>query len=387
MRFLQNRKLKKQPFAFFANRTSLNWHILVFFVLNLSWFSELMPNKMGKKTAEKNFRYSEQFIKRIKKVVPANISLADEIAGVLEISNDSAYRRLRGETAITLDEAMLLCNHFKINLDTSDSKTQGKVTFVYKSIGNEPDDLEEYLESVLHDFDLLKNAEYIHLSFAAEDIPLFHHLEYEYLTPFKFFYWKKAILGDPQVENEMFNRSLISDKSIALAKKIAATYNQIACTEVWTSNTVESTLSQIKYFWEAGLFETGDDAVRVIDDVLLMIEHIKKQADLGCKFSRYSEKPGADKGSFDLYACEVQIGNNSVFIQADQTKSSYLSFNTFNSLFTFNLEYCLENERWINNLIKKSILISSVSEKQRYQFFKSMISMAQRLRNQILQGE
>lgn len=98
---------------------------------------------MGKKTAGKSFKFSEQFIKRIKKVVPPNISLADEIAGVLEISNDSAYRRLRGETAITLDEAMTLCNHFKINLDASGSKTQGKVTFVYKSIGNEPDDLEE----------------------------------------------------------------------------------------------------------------------------------------------------------------------------------------------------------------------------------------------------
>lgn len=240
---------------------------------------------------------------------------------------------------------------------------------------------------MLHDFDLLKNAAYIHLNFAAEDIPLFHHLEYEYLTPFKFFYWKKAILGDPHVENAMFNRTLISEKSIALAKKIAATYNQIACTEVWTSNTVESTLSQIKYFWEAGLFESGKDAVQVIDDVLLMIEHIKKQADLGSKFSRYAEKPAPGGGTFDLYACEVQIGNNSVFIQADQTKSSYLSFNTFNSLFTFNLEYCLENERWINNLIKKSILISSVSEKQRYQFFKSMIHLAQKLRNQILQEE
>jgi hypothetical protein len=342
---------------------------------------------MAKKNAEKSFRFSEQFVKRIKKVVPANISLVDEMAGVLDISNDSAYRRLRGETAITLDEAMLLCQHFKIALDASGSGSQGKVTFVYKSIGTEPDDLEEYLESVLHDFDLLKNAEYVHLYFAAEDIPLFHHLEYEFLTPFKFFYWKKAILGDPGLENEVFHRELISEKSLALAGKIAATYSQIACTEVWTSNTVESTLSQIKYFWEAGLFASAEDAVRVIDDVLLMIEHIKKQADLGCKLSRYDEKPRAGSGSFDMYACEVQIGNNSLFIQADQTKSSYLSFNTFNSLFTFNLEYCLENERWINNLIKKSILISSVSEKQRYQFFKVMHSLALKLKHQVMQGE
>ena len=216
---------------------------------------------------------------------------------------------------------------------------------------------------------------------------LFRSLEYEYLTPFKFFYWKKAILADPELENAMFNRAHISEKSLALAAKIAATYSQIACTEVWTSNTVESTLSQIKYFWEAGLFATAEDALLVIEDVLLMIEHIKKQADLGRKLSRRQEKPREGSGSFDMYACEVQIGNNSLFIQADQTKSSYLSFNTFNSLFTFNLEYCLENERWINNLIKKSILISSVSEKQRYQFFRTMNNLALKLKQQVLQGE
>lgn len=340
---------------------------------------------MANKKENKSYKFSEQFIKRIKKVVPANISLADEIAEVLGISTDSAYRRLRGETAITLDEAMLLCNKFKISLDVAGTKSHGKVTFVYKSIGNEPDDLDDYLESVLYDFDLLNNSDYIHLNFAAEDIPLFHHLEYEYLTPFKFFYWKKAILNDPALDKEMFDRSFISEKAIELARKIAATYIKITCTEIWTSDTIESTLSQIKYFWEAGLFRSKADALNVIDDVMLMIEHLKKQADFGTKFSRFEEKPKPGNGTIDLYACEVQIGNNSLFIQADKVKSSYLSFNTFNSLFTFNLEYCLENERWINNLIKKSILISSVSEKQRYQFFKTMQNLTLKLRNQIEQ--
>lgn len=326
-----------------------------------------------------NTEYSIQFIQRLKKILPQNISFVDELADALNISIDSAYRRIRGEKALTIDEVLNLCNKYKVSLDVLSSKAYGKVTFVYKSIGNEPGDLDEYLQSVIEDFNKLKESEYIHLYFAAEDIPLFHHLEYEFLTPFKFFYWKKAVLNDPALEGVKFNNNSITTKTKSLAQKIAEYYTNISSTEVWNEDTINSTLSQIKYFWEAGLFDSKDDAIMVCNDLLLLINQVKSQAELGLKYSREQDKPNSKNQTIDLYASEVQIGNNSLFIQADKVKSSFLSFNNFNSLFTYNLEYCVENERWINNLIKKSILISSVSEKQRYKFFKVMFDRVKKL--------
>jgi hypothetical protein len=54
------------------------------------------------------------FFKHIKSLLPQHISLADTIADVLNISNDSAYRRIRGETQISLEEIKKLCEKFKI---------------------------------------------------------------------------------------------------------------------------------------------------------------------------------------------------------------------------------------------------------------------------------
>lgn len=323
--------------------------------------------------------YSALFISRLKKILPQNISFVDELSESLNISVDSAYRRIRGEKALTLDEVMTLCNRYRVSLDILSSKAFGKVTFVYKSIGTDSGDLNEYLQSVIDDFQMLKGSEYVHLYFAAEDIPLFHHLEYDYLTPFKFFYWKKAVLNDPSLEGKRFDMSLISDSTKKLASDIAQSYSNISSTEVWNEDTINSTISQIKYFWEAGLFDSKEDAINVCNDLNLMINHIKAQADIGVKYSRLKAKPDGNSQTIDLYSSEVQIGNNSLFIQADKVKSSFLSFNNFNSLFTYNLEYCVENERWINNLIKKSILISSVSEKQRYKFFKVMLDRVKKL--------
>ena len=42
---------------------------------------------------------------------------ATEIATLLGISTDSAYRRMRGEKTVTLDELHALCSHYQVSLD------------------------------------------------------------------------------------------------------------------------------------------------------------------------------------------------------------------------------------------------------------------------------
>lgn len=54
---------------------------------------------------------------RIKEILPQHDSLVDTISEILHISSDSAYRRIRGETPLVLDEARILCQHFNLSLD------------------------------------------------------------------------------------------------------------------------------------------------------------------------------------------------------------------------------------------------------------------------------
>lgn len=322
--------------------------------------------------ATKNAIYTvqERFIENLRRVAP-NKSLADEIADVLQISNDSAYRRIRCETAITIDEVVTLCQHFRVSPEILTEKTPGTVTFSYKSLTSDTIDLDSYLKSIIQDLENALNFPNPHLYFAAEDVPLFHHLDYTYLTPFKFFYWRKSILNDKTLQGKKFDTKVISASSLALAKKINQLYVTIPCTEIWTEETISSILSQVTYYADSGLFTTKKDALNVIGDIRLMAEHLQRQAEINTKCLRSDKDPILNQ-SFNLYSCEVQIGNNSILVNTDKLKISLLSFNTFNSLLTFNLNYCNENEHWIQNLIKKSVLISSVSEKQRLQFFRNI---------------
>jgi transcriptional regulator with XRE-family HTH domain len=334
------------------------------------------------KKNEVKFPLQVAFFEKLKKTISKNISLADELAEVLGVSLDSAYRRLRGDSALSYDETMTICTKFNISPSIMENKETGFVNFTYKSLGVERVKLSGYLESIKKEFLQLHEFSNIHFYFAAEDVPLFHHLDFEYLTPFKYFYWRKSILNDTTLDGKKFDKKLISPEVINLSKEISRIYQNIESTEVWTEETISSTLSQITYYWDSGLFATKKDALSVCDDVEEMMEHLQLQAEMGTKFPR-KNPPTEGAKNFHLYSCEVQIGNNSMLVQADQLKISLLGFNTFNSLQTFNLNYCLENERWIQNLVKKSILISSVSEKQRFQFFRKVKQMIEEVRKKI----
>jgi hypothetical protein len=58
----------------------------------------------------------QQLFNFIKNSQP-HISLADELCDFLDISHDSAYRRIRGEKPLSLSELKVVCEKYNIALD------------------------------------------------------------------------------------------------------------------------------------------------------------------------------------------------------------------------------------------------------------------------------
>jgi len=88
--------------------------------------------------------------------------------------------------------------------------------------------------------------------------------------------------------------------------------------------------------------------------------------------------------NYKLYNSDVTIGNNCILVNMGEVKATYLSHHTFNAMITTNNSFCNETDSWLKNLIKKSTLISGVSEKQRYQFFKKISQNIEKLRAKIV---
>src|SRR5471030_1620099 len=99
------------------------------------------------------------FFNHIKELMPSNISLVDEIAEVLNISNDSAYRRIRGEKPIALEEIKKLCIKFKISLDQLLHLNTESVIFTGKVADPQNFNFELYLQDFLRQHEIINSFE------------------------------------------------------------------------------------------------------------------------------------------------------------------------------------------------------------------------------------
>lgn len=324
--------------------------------------------------------FQETFVSLIKKQIPAHISLVDELAELLSISKDSAYRRLRGETPLSLDETVKICLHFDISPASLLEQATELIPFKYNKLYNEKDSFLHYLKSMTATLNLVSKANG-QVIYASEDIPLFHHFGYPMLGAFKLFYWNKAVLSDEGLQDKVFSTSLLHPDISAAASDLLNAYREVKSIEIWTEESINSTLKQILYFAESDQFASKEDAIKIVDEMDHMIHDLARMAE------HNSKKPDnpAYAGNYTFFNSEVLIGNNSIIIEGLDKPIVFLSHNTFNSLSTRDQSFYEETKEWMQNLIRKSTMISGVSEKYRIAFFKQLYNSVKDVRDKIEQ--
>ena len=327
----------------------------------------------------------KQFFNKIEYIIPATTSMVNELIDLLGISMDSAYRRLRGETALTLDDVIILCNHYKISFDSFINLESGNVSFNYTLMDEGLKSFATYHESLLRDMNIIKSARQKLITYACEDIPVFHNISQGPIAKFKIFYWLKSIVNSPELEGKQFDPDLIPEEFIDRARKIYELYCLIPSVEIWTDTTIQSTVKQIEFYWESGMFRSHQDALDVCNSLKDELEIIQKQAENSCKYLKPGIPPEYEN-NYELYFSEIEITNNCVFVNLGETRAVYLGHLSFNTMSTSNASYCTETELWLENLKRKSTLISGIAIKHRYQFFRTALKYVDDLVDRIVKS-
>lgn len=304
------------------------------------------------------------FLEQVKKRLPPNVSFADEMAEILKISRDSAYRRIRGETILSLDEAKVLCNQFGVSLDLLLGSSQEIVPFRHQIVNNEPETFEKWLRSILNNLETIAGfPSEKEVVYSAKDVPVFHYFDYPDLAAFKMYFWKKSVLNYPGLQSEKFKPQAISGEYITIGKKIGEAYSKIPSTELWSDETTVITLKQIEFYHESGFFHSATDAHMLLDQYEQLLQGIREKAAKGFKH---------DKIPFKLYKNEILIADNNILFRMGNKKAVYLIHNITEILMTTNESFCDQTENFTDNLQNRSVLISTTGEKERNKFFNSM---------------
>jgi predicted transcriptional regulator len=111
------------------------------------------------------------FFNYIKSKIAPHLSFVDEIAALLKISHDSAYRRIRGEKEIGLADVKALCNQYKISLDQLLQIQSGTFIFSGDFIDSTSFGLNTYLQQINKNLQFLTSLQNPHLYYFNKDIP------------------------------------------------------------------------------------------------------------------------------------------------------------------------------------------------------------------------
>ncbi|MBD3637999.1 MAG: hypothetical protein HUJ25_11645 [Crocinitomicaceae bacterium] len=310
----------------------------------------------------------QRIFNSIKLQLPKEEKLSQVLQDKLFISQDAAYRRLRGDVPLTIYETRTLCDAFNLSFDDYGELQQGRVQFSYNPLVSIDMNYKSYLSGLRDGLKQVRQLDNAHIIMSINDTPLFQIFNLPHLTRFKFFFWAKTYLMMPEYQNEKFKREKIDKESLAIGIEALNYYNSIPTTEIYGPETLRGTLRQIEYYFDSHLFEDPSYALEILDNLMQLIDHMRTEAENGAKYTRGNE-PITNGNEFNMYCNDTYIADNTYLIKWDTGTSVYLSHNILNYLVTTDPYYAEESEKVLTKLKDNSSLISKINAKERNKFF------------------
>lgn len=315
----------------------------------------------------------EFLFQRISEMLSPHITMVDAVSDILHISSDSAYRRIRGETPLILSEVRQLCNHFNLSLDQLLNVKSGSVLFQDVRIRNKDYNYQQYLEDLLKQVEGINNFMQREIIYLSKDLPIFHNFYYKPLIAFRYFFWMKTILLHPDFADQHFSMDCISPTIEQLSQDLVRAYQKIPGSEMWNTESINSSISQIEFYKDSGYFDSTADIRTVYDGLEQTVLHMKAQAEYGCKFMP-GENPETKKDNFSFFFNRVVLGDNTILVVTDRMKTVYLNYGLLHYIVTRDEQFCNNCYEDVQNLKKRSTMISKTSERQRNIFFGILLS-------------
>lgn len=308
----------------------------------------------------------------LKEQLPPHISMVDELCELLDLSPDSVYRRIRGEKPITLTELKRICERYHLSLDQMLQLENESVIFSAPGLNNGPASMEDYLNGVLKQFQYFNSFDTKVIRYICKDAPIWYFYLFPELAAFKTFFWAKTINNQEDLQSARFSiKDFPYTSCYQTGQRIMEEYAKLESYELWNLESIHSTVSQINYYKETGIFASKDDEQQVRESLLKLIDHLEMQTEEGKKF-----KAGAGSSVYSaplhFYTNELILGSNTILLSLGNQHLTMVTYRVLSYLITRDTRFFQSALANFEILKSKSSYISRTGEKERIRFFNAM---------------
>lgn len=276
----------------------------------------------------------------------------EEIAGVLNISYDAAHRRVSGKSKFSIEETVALSNHYNISLDSLFSQKENVIIQKTIEIRSLKDMLAYFKNSAIQINELTQSQDSV-LYYSAKDIPLFYFMDGTIMSKFKAYVW--LMLLNQKEDKETFENFVIDESFMEHMQKLKKIYESVKVVEIWNDTTINSSLQQISYFYEAGLV-SFKSAMALYQDLKRILTVVKKKTD----------KPNSN---FSMYYNELILLNNNMLIESGSKLTMFIPYTLIGYFITDHKESCENVYQFFNQQIVNSKLLNQAGIRDQNQYF------------------
>ncbi len=294
----------------------------------------------------------ETLLNEIRKQISTSGSLNDAIAVALDISYDAAHRRVSGKSKFSIDETILLCQHYNLSLDTVFHSEKKMVVEKTKEVNSEADLVQYFKDSAAH-LSEFNNTENLSIFYSAKDIPLFYTIGGSLLSKFKLYVWLNLLIGKENIPS--FESFTISNQLLEHSSLIQNIFAKATVHEIWNDTTINSTIQQILYFFESGLLSI-DNATELYQDVKKMLLNIE-------------DKSSQNNIQYHLYQNDLLILNNSVLVKNDVKSKLFIPYTLLGYFITDDLDTTKNASEYFKYQMKNSKSLNLSGTRDRKVFF------------------
>ncbi|MCV6628538.1 MAG: hypothetical protein OIF50_01625 [Flavobacteriaceae bacterium] len=315
--------------------------------------------------------YQEKLLQNIQAEIGDQKSLIEAVANALDISYDAAHRRVSMKSKLSIEEGVKLANQYHISLDRLFDMPKKNVVAVTKTKAiTDEESLQTYFESSTISLTPLLSIPSSKILYSAKDIPLFYTLGGDLLSKFKFYVWLKLL--DKKFNYKHFHEYQPHPGLIKSAKALGELYTNLDIIEIWDITSVNSTLKQINFYFQAGHINntTALELCKAVKELILKLSVKVYQ-----------------NNKYQLYYNELLLMNNIVMVTVPTQSSLFVPFTVLSYFNTKDKYTCKQAENYFNRQLQNSKLLNTSGERDRDEFFNKMINKIDALQQLIAATE
>ncbi len=320
--------------------------------------------------------FQSAFLNEVKEKLPPGESLAKYLSRALNVNLPNTYRRINGETALSLSELLQLAKEFHISIDSLlQANTEDMAVFKRDPFILSMENVSEYFKSSRETLIQLKKSKDVHLFYAARDVPIFYFMTYPTLCRFKVFVWLKRPEHEDILKEEKFEFNQVSQEVLDAGAKTAQEYYDIPKTEIWTEQTVQNVVEQVKYYYNGGSINK-EAATQICDEIMDLLDTLHR---------KLINEAGKDMETtkLKLYYSNFLLLENGIVAQVKDRKRAYISYSGINFMYTDHKLFCQQIMDRFNDHKSRSVLLNSTSTNIRNRFFNKCKQRVEFIKEQI----